>query len=77
MTCKYGLSANGRERARTLPKLAMQKVVGTSPIIRFAREAPQKRGSRDANRPELGSVLGSIRLATEPGRSCPWPESGS
>ena len=37
MTCKYGLSANGRERARTLPTLAMQKVVGSSPIIRFKK----------------------------------------
>jgi hypothetical protein len=35
MTCKYGLSANGRERARTLPTLAMQKVEGSSPFIRF------------------------------------------
>jgi hypothetical protein len=37
MTCKQGLSANGRERVRTLPTLAMQKVVGSSPIIRFTK----------------------------------------
>lgn len=35
MTCKYGPLANGRERERTLPTLAMQKAVGSSPIIRF------------------------------------------
>jgi len=34
MTRKSGLSANGRERARTLLPFAMQKVVGSSPIIR-------------------------------------------
>jgi hypothetical protein len=34
MTCKQGLSANWCERARTLRTLAMQKVVGSNPIIR-------------------------------------------
>jgi hypothetical protein len=34
ITSKCGLSTNGRERARTLLPLAMQKVVGSSPIIR-------------------------------------------
>ena len=34
MSCKYGVFSNGRERVRTLPTLAMQKVVGSSPIIR-------------------------------------------
>jgi hypothetical protein len=35
LTCKYGVSPNERERARTVPTLAMQMVVGSSPIIRF------------------------------------------
>jgi len=34
-SARKGVSANGRERARTLHSLAMQKVVGSSPIIRF------------------------------------------
>ena len=34
MTCKCWFLANGRERARTLLPLAMQKVVGSNPIIR-------------------------------------------
>ncbi len=34
MICKFGLSVNGRERARTLRTLAMQKAVGSSPIVR-------------------------------------------
>ena len=39
MTSKYGRSANGSERERTLPTFAMQKVVGSSPIIRFTNQA--------------------------------------
>jgi hypothetical protein len=32
---KHEVSANSRERARTLATLAMQKVEGSSPFIRF------------------------------------------
>jgi hypothetical protein len=37
MTCKQALSANGCELARTLLPLAMQKVVGSNPIIRSSK----------------------------------------
>jgi hypothetical protein len=43
------VSANARERARTLATFAMQKVVGSSPIIRFNKA------------PETGFFVASIR----------------
>jgi hypothetical protein len=43
MTCKSGLLANGRERARTLLPLAMQKVVGSNAIIRSGKSLQNSR----------------------------------
>ncbi|MGZ8741179.1 MAG: hypothetical protein ACXWZ8_11340, partial [Gaiellaceae bacterium] len=42
MTCNERVSANRCERARTLRTLAMQKVVGSNPIIRSYN--PRKSG---------------------------------
>ena len=76
-SCKHGLSADSPERARTLAfVLAMQKVEGSSPFIRF-KEKPRSgvlgllksAAGQDADR--LGSALGqqerriSVRPATQ------------
>ena len=82
MTCNYGVSANSSERARTLLTLAMQKVVGSSPIIRLKpqgnlRFSPREISGTGRVRPSacIGALGPGSRLSRPPCQSEPFRAS--